>query len=57
MTVLAKPTSLPPMVMVTRSVFAFSGVSWLASTSLVVAPPQATKPNDVTVRLPAHRGA
>jgi hypothetical protein len=47
-TVSANPTSLPPMVMLTRSVLALSEPSWLASTSLVVAPPQAAKLNDDT---------
>jgi hypothetical protein len=36
------PTSLPPIVIVTKSVEAFSELIWLASTPAVVAPEQAT---------------
>ncbi len=39
----AKPTSLPPMVMLTRVVELDSAESWLALTSPVVAPEQATE--------------
>ena len=43
MITLEKPASLPPIEIVTRLVEAFSGPSWLLSTSWVFAPEQATK--------------
>ena len=39
---LAKPASLPPMVMLTSVVLALSADTWLLRTSAVVAPEQAT---------------
>jgi hypothetical protein len=45
---LAKPASLPPIVMVTRSVPAFRADNWLFSTSAVVAPEHAANWNDET---------
>src|ERR1700722_1519507 len=43
-----KPTSLPPMVMLTRVVAALSDDSWLLMTSPVRAPEQAANVNDAT---------
>ena len=49
-----KPTSLPPMVMLTSVVLALSDDTWLLITSLVVAPAQATKLNEAGSFALAH---
>src|SRR5689334_8752240 len=49
-----KPTSFPPMVMLTRVVEELSDESWLLMTSLVVAPEQAAKVNDPGEFAAAH---
>ena len=49
-----KPASLPPMVMLTRVVLALSDDTWLLTTSLVVAPAQATKLNEAGLFALAH---
>ena len=51
---LVNPTSLPPMEMLTRVVLALSDDTWLLSTSLVVAPEQATKANEAGAFALAH---
>ena len=50
-----KPTSLPPMVMLTRVVAALRDDSWLLMTSLVLAPEQAANVKDATELAAAHR--
>src|ERR1700722_8313812 len=50
-----KPTSLPPMVTLTRVVDAFRADSWLLMTSLVRAPEQAAKVNEAGELAVAHR--
>lgn len=49
-----KPTSLPPMEMLTRVVEELSEDSWLLMTSLVVAPEQAAKVKDAGEFAAAH---
>ena len=49
-----KPTSLPPIVMLTSVVDALSDESWLLMTSLVVAPEQAANVNDAGELAFAH---
>src|ERR1700744_1977042 len=49
-----KPTSLPPMVMLTSVVAPLSDDSWLLMTSLVRAPEQAAKVKDATELATAH---
>jgi hypothetical protein len=51
---LAKPASLPPMVMLTSVVLALSADTWLLITSAVAAPEQATETNDAGELAPAH---
>ena len=50
-----KPTSLPPIVMLTRVVAALSDDSWLLMTSPVFAPEHAAKVNDAGELAFAHR--
>ena len=49
-----KPTSLPPMVMLTSVVRALRADSWLVRTVAVVAPAQATETNDAGSCRAAH---
>jgi hypothetical protein len=56
-TTVAKPASLPPIVMVTRFVPAVRPPSWLARTPSVVAPPHATKVKLATACAVAQSGA
>ena len=49
-----KPTSLPPMVMLTSVVDALSDDSWLLMTSVVRAPEHAANMNDATGLAVAH---
>jgi hypothetical protein len=51
-----KPTSLPPMVMLTSVVDALSEESWLLMTLLVVAPEQAANVKELAELAAAHRG-
>jgi hypothetical protein len=53
--VLAKPASLPPIVMLTSVVLALSAETWLLRTSDVVAPEQATETKEVGELAAAHR--
>ena len=51
---LAKPASLPPMVMLTSVVLALSADTWLLRTSAVVAPEQAIETNEAGEWAAAH---
>src|ERR1700678_3343270 len=52
--VLAKPASLPPIVMLTSVVLGLSAETWLLRTSAVVAPEQATETKEVGELTAAH---
>jgi multisubunit Na+/H+ antiporter MnhC subunit len=52
--VLAKPASLPPIVMLTSVVLGLSAETWLLRTSAVVAPEQATETKEVGELAAAH---